>query len=446
MLFGGFFSKILRRPLPKDKNRNVSSDDRGYLSLHKVYTPVDAIQIGMYVTELDKPWLESSFLFQGFEVKSENDILELKRECNYVYIDVTRQSKLRKPESDTQSQTETNANIQSNGLGRKSLSTIDTEIERAESIILDTRSLVVDFMDKIAKGGSVDAGLAKQAVSECVDSVLHSPDAVIWLSQLKHRHEYTAQHSMNVCVLSIVLGRQVNMNVKELNQVGLCGMMHDMGKMLIPLEIIDKPGRLDDEELRIMQTHPTLGYELLASSHGMYEGAVDTAHDHHERLDKLGYPRKIERTMISRYTRIVTIADMYDAITSDRPYQNGRTHLEATKIMTDLAGKHLDADLLYKFIESLGVYPPGCFVKMTNDDIAIIVEVNPELKLRPKIMIVQDRERQPMPEKVLDLSKYPTDILGEVYMIRGVIKPGDYGIDAYKYYNKGVIQKGFAVA
>ncbi|MDD5578266.1 MAG: HD-GYP domain-containing protein [Methylobacter sp.] len=294
-------------------------------------------------------------------------------------------------------------------------------------------------MEKIATGEGIDTKLAKQAVAACVNS------AMLWMTQLKNKDEYTAQHSLNVCVLSIVLGRHLNLSEMALNNAGLCGMMHDMGKMLVPLEILNKPGKLEPDEMQIMQSHTTLGYELLKSSQDMYPGAIEVAWTHHERLDGKGYPPQIPPGNISHFAKIVTIADMYDAITSDRVYQKGRTHLEATNILSNVSGSQLDPLLVIKFIESLGVYPPGCVVALTNGSIAIVVEVNEKIKLRPKIIILLDEDKNPVPEeKVIDLSRMMIDRAGDFYTIKGIVKAEDWNIDSSKYYQEGVLQKGFA--
>ncbi len=272
---------------------------------------------------------------------------------------------------------------------------------------------------------------------------MHSPDAILWLSQLKNKDQYTAQHSLNVCVLSIVLGRHIGFSEINLNNVGLCGMMHDMGKMLVPLEILNKPGKLEPEEMAIMQSHTTLGYELLKSSLDMNPSAIETSLTHHERLDGKGYPRQLNDKKISHFTRIVTIADLYDAISSDRVYQKGRTHLETTKILVDLGGSHLDSMLVIKFIESIGIYPPGTFVELTNGAIALVIEIHENMRLRPKVLLLLDEDKNPVPEMVLDLSAMPEDSSGQLYTIKRIVRAEDYRIDASKYYQEGVLQKGF---
>jgi HD-GYP domain-containing protein (c-di-GMP phosphodiesterase class II) len=424
----------------KKKRRSQSTL---YSSLTKVYTPVSQLTIGMYVIELDRPWLETPFQFQGFEIKSKAEIQAIRNVCEYVYIDLTKKKK-GAPSASISSPSSIHSYL-AYGPPPQKLSQFEHEINRAAEVYEETEIVISDFMEKIAKGGGIDTKLAKQAVAACVNSVLHSPDAMLWMTQLKNKDKYTAQHSMNVCVLSIVLGRHLNLSEMALNNVGLCGMMHDMGKMLVPLEILNKPGVLEPHEMQIMQSHTNLGYELLKSSQDMYPGAVEVAWTHHERLDGKGYPRQITNNTISHFSKIVTVVDMYDAITSDRVYQKGRTHLEATNILSSMSGSHLDPLLVIKFIESLGVYPPGCVVEMTNGSIAIVVEVNEKIKLRPKIIILLDEDKNVVPEEVvLDLSKMITDRSGDFYTIKGIVKPEDWNIDSSKYYQEGVLQKGFA--
>lgn len=433
-----FFKNLWPFSRKKIKKSPIIND---YPSLEKVYTQVNQLAIGMYITELDRPWLDTSFLFEGFELKTEEEIRAVRDICNYVYIDTTKR---RKAGNAVAEQRQINVHsVLDYGSPPAKLSTFEKEISQTEKVYQNARILVADFMEKVAMGGGIDSKLAKEAVAECVNSVLHSPDAMLWLTQLKNKDEYTAQHSMNVCVLAIVLGRHINLSEKNLNIVGLCGMMHDMGKMLIPLEILNKPGKLEVEELKIMQTHTILGSELLKSSNDMHPSAIDVAANHHERLDGKGYCRKLSKSSISHFTRMVAIVDMYDAMTSDRVYQKGRTHLEAANAMISASGSHLDPALVVKFIESTGVYPPGCLVELTNGMIAMVIEVNEKTKLRPRIITILDEEKNPATEQVIDLSTMIKDKRGNIYTIKGIVRAEDYDIDVRKYYQKIILQKGF---
>ena len=426
----------------KEKKKGYKKNNR--VNANKVFanelvaTRVEDLVRGMYVSKLDIPWLESPFKFQGFNIETDHDIDTLREVCQYVYIDVNKQKKWRHGKKITASKNSSDL-IFSIGKPPEQLSTFAKEIARAETNYKEAGVLVTAFMDKVANGGAIDGTQAKNAVSACVNSVLHSPDAFLWLSQLKNKHQYTAQHSLNVCVLSILLGRHIGLSELKLNQVGLCGMMHDMGKMLVPLAILDKPANLDPGELEIMKSHTTLGYELLKSSTDMFSGAIETALTHHEHLDGKGYPRHIKGNRLSHYSNIVAIVDMYDAITSDRVYQKGRTHHQATKILLDNSGSHLDYQLTVKFIESLGVYPPGCFVELSDGGIAQVIEGQVGHKLRPKILLIMDKDKNFIDNKMINLANRAFNPPDNKLSIRAIIHPEDYKIDSKKYYKQGVV-------
>ena len=429
-------------PFRKKKKKFVSSAVE-YSVPARVYTPVGLLKIGMYVIELDRPWLDSPFLFQGFEIQNEDEILQLRNCCDYVYIDTTKKRKRRFGKFLTHNQPLIDP-VLDYGSPPPKLGTFESEIGRAEVVYRQVGQFVAETMARVYDGKTIDTKLAKEAVAECVRSILHSPDAFLWLIQLKNSDEYTAQHSLNVCVLTIALGRHINLSDANLRNAGLCGLMHDMGKMLIPGHILNKPGKLEPDEMEIMRGHTTKGFELLQSSDHMYPGAIRTALMHHEMLNGKGYPNQLISHDIPLFTRMVTIADIYDAMTSDRVYQKGRTHLEATSIMADMSGESLEERLVTKFIESLGVYPPGCVVMLTNGAIAIVVEVNELVRLRPKIIMLLDADKQPLPEKVTNLADMPLDDRGQLITIRGIVRAQDYGVDIRHYYRNGVLQKGFA--
>ena len=419
------------------KKKKPVVDDR-VNSSELLFTPVEDLVHGMYVSKLDIPWLESPFKFQGFNIETDNDLHTLQDVCQYVYIDINKQKKWlsskKKPAIKRSSDL-----IFSIGSPPERQGSFAKEIARAENNYREAGILVTNFMDNVAKGGAIDGAQAKEAVSACVNSVLHSPDAFLWLSQLKNKDKYTAQHSLNVCVLSILLGRYIGLSELKLNQVGLCGMMHDMGKMLVPLDILNKPAQLEPGELEIMRSHTTLGHELLQSSTDMFSGAIETALTHHEHVDGEGYPRHIKGNRLSHYSNIVAIVDMYDAITSDRVYQKGRTHHQATKIMLEKSGTHLDSKLTVKFIESLGVYPAGCFVELSSGAIAQVIEGQSQFKLRPKVLLILDQDKNMIDNQVIDLAKDKFNNSKNPLSIRAIIHPEDYQIDSEKYYQRGVV-------
>ncbi len=407
--------------------------------LIKLKMPVEKLALGMYVTELDRPWLESPFLFQGFFLTTDKHIFLVQENCDHVYIDTTRiidkEVKFL--------QEEKRKNIVYPAPPKKT-STFCDEIAQSDKIFSKTSRLILGFFKNIKVNQHLDIEEAKEAVDQVVHSVIKTPDALMWLTQLKNKDEYTSQHSMNVCVLSVSLGRHIGLSEKELKDLGLCGMLHDMGKMLIPDKILNKPGKLKGKEIKIMKYHTVLGLKILKKSKGRVPlSVINVAYSHHERVDGKGYPRGVGQDKLTRATRIVAITDMYDALTSDRVYSKGCSHLEAIDIMTKMSGKHLDYALVLKFIECLSVYPPGSIVELTNDEIAIVVDVNQDEKLRPKIILLLGADKQPKKEKLIDLSNRDEDIGGEIYTIKRTVRAVDFGIDIMKFYNSGVIRKGF---
>lgn len=405
---------------------------------------VRELKVGMFVSKLDRPWLETNFLFQGFELQTEADIEEVQRQCQYVFIDVSKQTRVIQYVARSSAYTK---DFLDKSKPHAKRSSFDQEIGKAEQVYGKTSTLVKSFMEDVVLGRPINALTAKEAVSHCVDSVLNAPDALMLMTQLKNRDEYTAQHSMNVCIYAIALGRQIGLPIEELNNIGLCGMLHDMGKMLVPLDILNKPGRHTPEEMVIMQSHASKGWQLLMSTVGIYSGAVDVAHQHHERLDGNGYPRQLNAEQITPYARMVAIVDLYDAVSSDRVYQKGRSHLEAIKILTEQANSgHLDSALTMKFIECLGIYPAGSLVELASGEVALVLEVNTKAKLKPKILMLMDADKNPCREFKVDLAMVSQNVDGHRYVIKKVLRPDECGIDLTKYYRSGLLDKALANA
>ncbi|MDD1622905.1 MAG: HD-GYP domain-containing protein [Methylococcaceae bacterium] len=407
-------------------------------SLELVQIDVKNLKVGMYVSKLDRPWLETNFLFQGFELKTQADIEAVQKQCEFVFIDVAKQTKI--PQYVARNSAYSKDYLEKVQPPEKRTS-FNQEIKKAEQIYTGTSHLVKSFMEEVQFGRPINAVTAKQAVANCVDSILNSPDALMLMTQLKRRDEYTAQHSMNVCIFSIALGRQINLSVEELNNLGLCGMLHDMGKMLVPTEILNKRGRLGPEEMPIMQSHTVKGWSLLLKTSGIYAGAVDVAHMHHERMDGGGYPRKLTAEQITPYARIVAIADTYDAVSSDRIYQKGRSHLDSIKILTEATETQLDSGLTMKFIECLGIYPAGSLVELASGEVALVLEVNPRAKLKPRILILQEKATMACVEHMVDLAMVSQSPDGRQYIIKRVLRPDECGIDLVKYYEAGLFDR-----
>lgn len=435
----------------------------------RVRLPVGALEIGMYVAELDIPWLESSFAFQGFTIKTQKQLDKIREVCDYVYIEVEReqaylyrafqndkyfesqQPQKRKVKAFFASLFSKKSSSPASGVHEpftkewlverrppNKTATFEQEYTNAETVHLGARHVIKEVMDDIASGKTIDVKLAKEVVTDCVNSILRNPDALLLLTQMKSRDEYTAQHSMNVCMLAITMGRFLNLSIAQLTELGLCGMMHDMGKMKVPLEILNKPGRLDPDEMIVMRNHTIWGYVLLSECPGIPKVAKEVALSHHERYDGKGYPRKLIGKEILPYAQIVAIVDMYDAITSNRVYQDGRSHLDALNLMVEASHDHLEPCLVESFIKCVGVYPPGCLVLLNTGEIGVVTEVNAQFRLRPKIIVLLDENKQPCEEKQFDLAEIRVNAQQKPYVIKSVVRPEAYNININYYREKGI--------
>jgi HD-GYP domain-containing protein (c-di-GMP phosphodiesterase class II) len=398
---------------------------------------VKDLRVGMYVSELDRPWLDTNFWFQGFEIKNQDDIDAVQSQCAFVYIDVSKQTKVTTFSSRSTSYSNDTLPSSPDYTSRRELK---QQIKQTEILHRKTSTLVKSFMEEAKFGRPINTVVAKQAVASCVDSILKSPDNLTLMAMLKNRDEYTAQHSMNVCIFAVALGRQMHLNREQLNNLGLCGMMHDMGKMVIPPEILNKPGRLTDDEMRIMESHTEQGRRILIDSRDMYSGAIDVAHMHHERMNGTGYPRKLTGEHITPFAQMVAVVDVYDAITSDRPYKKGKSHLDAIKILTDISTEgHLNSQLSMKFIACLGIYPAGSLVELISGEVGLVLHANPKARLKPTILILRDANKQPCNEYLVDLSMVSENQGGEAFRIKQLLNSDEYGVDLFKYYEKGLL-------
>ncbi|WP_446808211.1 HD-GYP domain-containing protein [Methylomonas sp. 2BW1-5-20] len=375
---------------------------------------------------------DSPFALDRIVIENHADIQAIQAICDYVYIDVKYQKYF------------SGAIPTKNTEAKKHLG-FSRSFNQTANTFQRTGNLIKTVLDDIRFGNQFSVSAVKQAVSECVDKVLENPDTMLLLTQLKDQDQYTAQHCMNVCILSILLGRELNFSVEDLNKLGFCGLMHDVGKMKVPLEILNKPGALEDYEMDIMRKHTIYGRNVLMSARDVYPGAVDVAYDHHEHLAGTGYPRGLNKTTLSVFTKMVAVVDSYDAITSDRVYQRGKPHLMALGILVKGMSHHYEANYVTQFINCIGFYPQGNLVELSTGEIGIVVEQNKVDRLKPKILLIQDKNKSPMEEKILDLSLNVSDTDGKRYGVKQVVRAQDYGVDLAKYYQEGKFTKEYAV-
>ena len=395
---------------------------------------VDAAQltIGMYVVELDRPWTDTTFLFQGFRIRQQLDIRLLQEVCSYVWVDA-RQS--------VTVHDQITANIAQPEALQPTIAKVDFNLEmlQAAPTWSAARDESLRILQAVKLGQELDVEAVKTVIKDCVESILRNPAAMLWLARIKNSDEYTAEHSLRVSILSIALAKELGLPVYQLEQIGVCGMLHDVGKIKVPNEILNKPGALTAEELCIMQSHAAEGRKLLMSNQQVTAATVDVAYSHHERLDGQGYPRGLDASKIPYFAKIIAVADSYDAINSDRVYSKGKSSLESLRILLEAVNSHFDEEIVGCFIRMVGIYPPGEIVELTNGEVAIIIGCPPGNKLKPRVLRVLDAQKQPCKESIIDLGKTASDPSGKPYRIHEVHCSGAFGIDIEAYRRKGLV-------
>jgi putative nucleotidyltransferase with HDIG domain len=376
----------------------------------KVKIDVNDLEHGMFVSELDRPWTETPFLLQGVLIESGEDIAEFRRLCDYVYIDVERSREVIAPKLRTlATKPPVVAKPKLNEITVQAVEheqeAFRKELKVARKIHHRTRGYIDKLLDDVRLGNSLDTDTARELVGEMADSISRSPNAMLWLTHMKKRDEYTSIHCMNVCILAITFGRTIGLERKQLDMLGLGALLHDIGKMHVPLEILNKPGRLTDEEFDIIKTHSMSGYNLLRQKKDMPGEVLDVVRSHHERINGRGYPDGLTGDFIGLLVQITSIVDVYDAITSDRCYHDGIAPHDALKNMFDWAGENFDADLVENFIKCLGIYPIGSMVELNTGHIGIVVSASEKARLRPIILVVINKkgERYDVP-RLLNLA------------------------------------------
>ncbi|WP_248802092.1 HD-GYP domain-containing protein [Pseudomonas sp. MWU13-2100] len=391
---------------------------------------VARLAIGMQIEALDRPWEETTFSFREFRIRREEELRLLRENCEYAWVDIASASGACATPLDTSVECPVLAEPVD----------FNTEMARAELAWSSARAQSWRILEAVEMGEPIQVGAVKAVVKGCVDSILRNPSALLWLTRIKFQDDYTAEHSLRVAMLSIALGRELGLSNLELEQIGVGAMLHDVGKLKVPGEILNKPTALSEQEYAIMKKHPMEGYTLLTSQAGVPLTALDVVLSHHERVDGAGYPHGLSAEAIPFYARIVAVTDAYDAISSDRVYSKGRSTLESLRILFKAANSHFDEQIVSAFIRLIGLYPSGEIVEMSNDEVAIILGAPPCNRLKPRLLRVLGADKRRCPEKVIDLAGSALDAMGRPYAIRQVCSSGAFGIDIEAYRRRGVIQ------
>ncbi len=368
----------------------------------KVAIDVTDLKLGMHVIELDCPWRNTPFLFQGFEIRDEEEIRTLQLYCKRVYVlaaDATAAETARdwQPVENRDLFIEGEIfklnNHPSANPARQDLSSFEEEAGRIRDAFIDARLLVQEIMHDIKLGRSLNIPGVKQAVRSLAESVLRNPDALMCYTHLKHMDEYTAMHNLRVCILTLTFGRHLGLPLDQLEALGLGALLHDIGMIRVPEEIVKKPEALTSEEQAIMRRHIDWGVETLLGTNQVPAVSIDMVRMHHERYDGSGYNAGLRGDEIGQAGMIAAITDHYDAITSDRAYNQAVTPHHALMRLYEGRNTLFDGALVEKFIQCIGIYPIGTVVRLNSGEVGVVAAINRNYRLKPYVVLALRADR-----------------------------------------------------
>ncbi|BEV15491.1 HD-GYP domain-containing protein [Herbaspirillum sp. DW155] len=359
---------------------------------------VEQLAVGMYFCGFDASWINSPFWRTGFKLSSPSDVAEVVGAgYDTCWIDIALGDDLAGP-SDLIPLIETRND------DAKRAQQVPAAWQDAQRLFAETKELAKELFCQVRLGKAVDVRICQRIVEDLTAAAIRDPDTIMSVLRLKLADEYVYAHSLSVSVLMVALGRTIGLDADACMEAGLAGYLHDIGKAFIPEDILNKPEQLTREEYKLVQRHTTLGYRYLQENPRIPPTVALVCLHHHEKMDGSGYPLRKLSNEIDLYSRMAAIADVYDALTSDRPYKQGWEPATAISRMACWKG-HFDPTLMSAFVKSIGIYPVGSVVKMRSGRYAVVIRQNHDELLRPVVRIVEYAAATEMTEPVLiDLS------------------------------------------
>lgn len=343
---------------------------------------VEQLRVGMFVCELGGSWIAHPFWRSKMLISSREDVRKLvDGGIKSVCIDLTKGIDVEAtPPPET-----AHLNIPQPPTPIREVS-IAAEQERAARICASGKKAVTSMFHEARMGNAIDVSGIAPLVDEISASISRNSGALISLARLKTKDDYTYMHSVAVCALMIALARQMQLSEQQTRSAGLAGLLHDMGKATTPPHILNKPGKLTDAEFAVMRQHPAAGHAILIASNCNDAIALDVCLHHHEQIDGSGYPHGLHSADLSLYARMSAVCDVYDAVTSERPYNKGWDPAEAVKKMAEWQG-HFDPHIFQFFVKSLGIYPIGSLLRLESGRLAVVIEQSKKSPTMPKVKV-----------------------------------------------------------
>lgn len=395
---------------------------------------VEDLTVGMFVSELDRPWTDTPFVFQGFTVRSPTHLEILRKYCRTVFIDTERgrdlqigrrfgQALVRAPSAAPTFAIHGNATY-------REFESIEREFPRCNEIYAGAEADVTELFRDVQAGKVLDAKRARDAVARMAGSLVRNPDALVLASRLQQKGSGLLERALNSAIYLIGFGRFLQLSRDDLELLGLLGLLQDIGKVELPEALLNKRAHLGAAELKVAKNHVQHSVAILQRSPTLPSRLAELAALHHERQDGTGYPRGLSGAAIGLFGSMAAIVDAFDAMTMPRSYAAQLSPSQAFGVLYRLRGTAYHAALVEQFCQCIGVYPVGSRVELNTGELGIVIAQNPERRLKPRVMVVRDATGAPMrPNKLLDLVKEPHAFADEPYHVRRTLSYGSADVD-----------------
>ena len=402
------------------------------LEVIKIFT--NDLEPGMYVSSLDRPWLDTPFTLQGFVLESDEDIRKLREFCRYVFVDTAKSTqdevilrrKVRNRPRQSRQEMFSNRTLKT----YEDNAPWDDEYPRAQAAVQSLAEGIDEMFNDVSRGQGLNVVRVKRSVEPMIDSITRNPDACIWLARMKQEDQYTYQHSLGASIWAVALGRQLGLPKADLRSLAIGGLLFDVGKLRVDPALLRADRSLTDDEFDQVRGHVALGVSMIQDSGLMNTDVLAMVQSHHERHDGSGYPEGLAGDDIPIFARIAAIVDCYDAITSHRSYARAIPPSTAIKMLYEWKDIDFQAELVEEFIQAVGIYPAGTLVELSSGEVAVVVAEYRTRRLRPQVMILLDSNKQPLTEiRTIDLLNEKQTADGQPLDIVSSLEADAYGID-----------------
>jgi len=393
--------------------------------------PINQLQLGMYVLSITTGKKSISIKSEGYISKAESIVRLTQSGVTRVVIDPsrTKASKINSPKL------EPTTKKNEEKIKKKTVS-LDQEMKKANKLYADAKNLQQQILDDLSKGKTFKVKEVQESTDAIVDSIFRNQDALSCMSRLRLKNNYLIEHALNVSILMTIFCKHLAIERSLIEQIALGAFLHDIGKVLIPDHILNKPGKYTVSEFEEMKTHVSLGVKILEDTPDISHIVMSMVKEHHERLNGQGYPYQLKGDAISKYGRMIAIVDSYDAMTADRVYKSSMSPLKAFKNLIKEAPDSYDKELVEQFVQCLGLYPVGTLVKLNSGKLGLISKLNKSKPLQPFVRVFYNtRLNQAIAMKEIDLSKPKHND-----QIDCCIKPEEFNINLLGFFKAAFIE------